>query len=501
MPLATVALSYLAPTVSAVHTERDPPEVRLVGAPTGDIEENKDDVVLQCITDANPPASVVWRKSGRTDIASLEDRLQFRPVTRRDSGTYTCQARNSMGSSEPLTVHLEVKFGPTIRSVGPDRLSTANLYGEAKFDCEAEANPTPTYQWLQQVPELELPLIVSNEAKLELRNVSYQHQGDYICRVWNYIGNTERAVMSDPVTLQVVGGPQVLRGSWGGEVTALRGEDATLGLLVCADPRPRHATWEWGSLHLQVGQGLGRFQAEQLVQQEKREDCYEARLHVRQVDPTDSRTYFLKVENDKGTDRHYLRLAVRGSYNNEPLTMLAVVCLAGICLAIFLVCVICGVYCARTEKCCFSRRNDFQPADLESEKSDMESSLGRKNGSERCLTRPGEALYRAHNISAPSPEAMKVRLAAMVLQPPTRSEHKKRKRRQRKDPELYGDGELPTVSSRNETSVNRMNFYTRAFPDYGQPTYFCPPQGSRTYERTLRASSFYQPNSIDKAEI
>ncbi|CAH1388999.1 unnamed protein product [Nezara viridula] len=212
--------------------------------------------------------------------------------------------------------HLDVAVGPTIRSVGPDRLSTANLYGEAKFDCEAEANPTPTYQWLQQVPELELPLIVSNEAKLELRNVSYQHQGDYICRVWNYIGNTERAVMSDPVTLQVVGGPQVLRGSWGGEVTALRGEDATLGLVVCADPRPRHASWEWGSLHLQVGQGLGRFQAEQLVQQEKREDCYEARLHVRQVDPTDSRTYFLKVENDKGTDRHYLRLAVRGSYNN-----------------------------------------------------------------------------------------------------------------------------------------------------------------------------------------
>lgn len=56
-----------------------------------------------------------------------------------------------------------------------------------------------------------------------------------------------------------------MRGSWGGEVTALRGEDAILGLVVCADPSPRHAAWEWGSLHLQVGQGLGRYQAEQLT--------------------------------------------------------------------------------------------------------------------------------------------------------------------------------------------------------------------------------------------
>ncbi|KAL1124785.1 hypothetical protein AAG570_001406, partial [Ranatra chinensis] len=113
------------------------------------------------------------------------------------------------------------------------------------------------------------------------------------------------------------GGPQVLRHSAGsgssGEVVAVRGEDAVLGLVVCADPRPRHAAWEWGSLQLQAGEGLGRYHAEQLIQ-DRREDCYEARLHVREVDPADSRTYFLVVENEKGTDRHFLRLAVRGSY-------------------------------------------------------------------------------------------------------------------------------------------------------------------------------------------
>lgn len=51
----------------------------------------------------------MWRRAGRTDISSLEESLQFRPITRRDSGTYTCQARNSLGASEPITVQLDVK--------------------------------------------------------------------------------------------------------------------------------------------------------------------------------------------------------------------------------------------------------------------------------------------------------------------------------------------------------------------------------------------------------
>uniref|UniRef100_A0A224XU75 Putative conserved secreted protein n=1 Tax=Panstrongylus lignarius TaxID=156445 RepID=A0A224XU75_9HEMI len=106
--------------------------------------------------------------------------------------------------------------------------------------------------------------------------------------------------------------------------------------------------------------------------------------------------------------------------------MMTVVSLAGGCLTLFLICVLCGVYCARTEKCCFSRRNDFRPSDLESEKSDMSSMMNRKTGVVATRVDSGpprpEPLYRSstHSITAPSPDAMKVRLAAMVLQPPTR---------------------------------------------------------------------------------
>lgn len=94
------------------------------------------------------------------------------------------------------------------------------------------------------------------------------------------------------------------------EVLAVRGEEALLRLLVCADPRPRRAAWEWGSEFVETGKSFGRFKAELLA--DEREDCYEAKLHVSEAEPGDSRPYYLHVENDKGADRHPVVLTVRG---------------------------------------------------------------------------------------------------------------------------------------------------------------------------------------------
>ena len=92
----------------------------------------------------------------------------------------------------------------------------------------------------------------------------------------------------------------------------MRGEEALLKLIVCADPRPRRAIWEWGSEFVEAGKPNGRYQAELI--DDEREDCYEARLRVQDVEPSDSRSYYLAVENDKGTDRHSVHLIVRGEF-------------------------------------------------------------------------------------------------------------------------------------------------------------------------------------------
>ncbi|CAH0390302.1 unnamed protein product [Bemisia tabaci] len=211
-----------------------PPEVRLTGTPTTDIEEGKDVVALRCITDANPPATVQWRRSNG-DIRSTEESFRLAPVNRKDSGVYTCQASNNVGTSQPLTdlaprIHLfsvrklisaetssssglsptqglilyvglerlkskgksgaelrwpENAYAPSIREVGPDKVVTAPLFSPVRFNCEADGNPLPSYQWLQRLPTItptsdETVYVRGSEAQLYVNNVTYDHQGDYV---------------------------------------------------------------------------------------------------------------------------------------------------------------------------------------------------------------------------------------------------------------------------------------------------------------------------------
>lgn len=59
----------------------------------------------------------------------------------------------------------------------------------------------------------------------------------------------------------------------------------------------------------------GRYRVDE-VTQDIREDCYLATLHIDSVTATDSRAYYLAVENDRGTDRHAVQLNVNGESNN-----------------------------------------------------------------------------------------------------------------------------------------------------------------------------------------
>ncbi|XP_031358426.1 hemicentin-2 [Photinus pyralis] len=336
------------------------PETRLVGIPTNDIEELKDSVAVRCMVNSNPRASVTWRREGQSVAASFQELLQFSPAVRQHAGLYTCHARNQAGESPPLRFHLDVKYPPKILSVGPDRLTTAPLFTSATFECIAEGNPQPTYQWLQRYPTpSDFILERGRESKLHVPNVTYDYQGEYVCKVTNIIGGIERTVQSESIALQVVGAPQVLRHSIKPEIRVEKGESADLRVVVCADPRPRVMAWEWGSVRMEAGSTKGRFKVDD-VTEEEREDCYSAALHISDADSVDSRAYYLAVENDKGKDKHAVLL-----YVNEPMQLSTLVTLAGGALAAFLLLVCACIYAIKTEKCCFSRKGDFKPTDLD----------------------------------------------------------------------------------------------------------------------------------------
>ncbi|XP_059482576.1 kin of IRRE-like protein 2 isoform X2 [Neocloeon triangulifer] len=335
---------------------RYPPEVRLVGAPSKDVEEGRDAVELKCESDANPPATVSWRRSQRAEMLSVEPTLTLRPVRRSDTGTYTCQARNVVGASQPLSVHIDVKYPPRILHVGPDRKVTASLFSQTSFACEAEGNPPPSIQWLQKLPihpmaiadgsAEEKVILRGAEPRLVLTNLTYDHQGEYVCRAANKIANVERPIQSEPIPVHVKGAPQVVRRP-NTEIYAARGHDAIIRMVVCADPRPRRISWEWGSMQLEAGMIMGRYKADELTQ-DVREDCYEARFHMKGADAADARSYTLTAENERGSDRHTVLLAVR-----DPVSMIAMIGIlaAGMIILLITACVLICAY--RKETCCF----------------------------------------------------------------------------------------------------------------------------------------------------
>jgi hypothetical protein len=86
---------------------------------------------------------------------------------------------------------------------------------------------------------------------------------------------------------------------------------------------------------------------------------------------------------------------------NEPLQMSTLVSLTGGLLVTFLL-LVCGcVYAVRTEKCCFARKGDFKPSDIDGQKVDIEKTATGPGGI------PADAIYTTTPRGHGSPETMK----------------------------------------------------------------------------------------------
>ncbi|KAI4477413.1 hypothetical protein M0804_012799 [Polistes exclamans] len=339
---------------SNVTARADAPETRVVGVPRGQLEEGRDKLEIRCLADANPPASIIWRRTktlGVTDIASIGETLLFSPVYRNHAAEYICEATNTEGESSPVMVQVSVNYPPTISSVGPELLTTALLYSGASFECHADAMPPAEYRWAQIFPDNRMPVECGTGQRLILTNVTYEQQGQYICLASNKINGHVREVKSDPVFLQVVGAPRVVKPTMTEKlvVAATEGSSARLEIRLCSNPKPRLVVWEWGSIRLYAGDVLeSRYRALDLEPLASA-DCYVAILELTSTIKEDQRLYTVIVENDRGSDRRTLMLRV-----DEPgQTPLIIGAVGGFTVLSVL---IMGFVCfLRSDRCCTAR--------------------------------------------------------------------------------------------------------------------------------------------------
>lgn len=90
------------------YTITDKPIVSVSRTTDEMLEEGRSSVTLECQADANPPARIFWKKMGPAEQRQYTERLEFNPVMRKDSGSYICQAENSLGLSNEEPAEIDV---------------------------------------------------------------------------------------------------------------------------------------------------------------------------------------------------------------------------------------------------------------------------------------------------------------------------------------------------------------------------------------------------------
>ena len=221
-----------------------------------------------------------------------------------------------------MTKLFQISDGPGILAVGPSKVVHAQKGHQTVLTCEAQGNPPPRYQWLQKLPTDEV-VIRGYEQNLIIKDTTYDHQGEFVCKAVNKIRGEEKSSQSEPIRIQVSGPPQVIHQNVDNavmhEVEVTKGQNVELKVLFCADPLPKQAEW-----YLDDGNGNGkpvslvpgtqntRFFAQEFLKAENKENCYYSNLQINGAHPDDAHVYRLRLKNDHGEEWHSVHLFVVG---------------------------------------------------------------------------------------------------------------------------------------------------------------------------------------------
>ena len=143
------------------------------------VREGRDSVTLTCEADSNPAPTYIWVRGNGLGEVGRGPVLSLSPASRTDIDTYTCIASNSLGSSAPKSVDVDVycELIPTYKLAQILQLHTKSIYFQMftvipnvtitptapapapliegrdalVLDCEVDSNPAPAISWYKDI--------------------------------------------------------------------------------------------------------------------------------------------------------------------------------------------------------------------------------------------------------------------------------------------------------------------------------------------------------------
>ncbi|XP_075201117.1 neuronal cell adhesion molecule isoform X11 [Anomaloglossus baeobatrachus] len=162
--------------------------------------------LLHCKAFGSPVPIIEWFKGVQSSVLHGSDYVFHNngtlevPVAQKDSsGTYTCVARNKLGTDQKI-IKLEIK-DPTMIISQPE-YRVVQRYGNAFFECKFKHDPTLVAEvmWLRNNSELPIDERYTFEKeRLMIRNITEKDKGMYTC-----VANTTLDRVSASAELSVV---------------------------------------------------------------------------------------------------------------------------------------------------------------------------------------------------------------------------------------------------------------------------------------------------------
>ena len=174
-------LFSLAPTVA--------PQVSL---PNDTTYNRGDSVTLLCSVMGGPANTYQWLVNGTNITGETSESYTFNIVSASDGGFYGCTVTNAAASGSATT---SVLVAPYFTSQPGDEEGSNG--DTVVLMCEAEAFPSPQYQWGRVDSEVIRSELVTNSSVLMFAPLLFGDEGQYYCNA----SSTGVTIQSDATTL------------------------------------------------------------------------------------------------------------------------------------------------------------------------------------------------------------------------------------------------------------------------------------------------------------
>ncbi|XP_038650678.1 vascular cell adhesion protein 1-like isoform X1 [Scyliorhinus canicula] len=151
-------------------------------------EREGQDILLSCVTNSNPPASIVWSKESTHgwSVIAKEKTLHLPTAQIRDAGTYRCEVSNKLGrESRQLEIHILGAPRDTSLSVTPPVVKEGD---SVSVTCTSHSNPS-AWIILRKKSESGQVELGSENATFTIGAAQFGDAGQYECEAINGLGS------------------------------------------------------------------------------------------------------------------------------------------------------------------------------------------------------------------------------------------------------------------------------------------------------------------------